>query len=122
MATLLELEKQIKNGEPIRMNHWLDYENIRFESSCGEFVTEAGDKYNIRVRDMFSDNWEVVSKEMSYIGCLCKFWDYDISSYCIGVLRKIENESSLKYVTHQGTSWLHCAPMKPEEVKFYQGE
>ena len=93
MATLIELEKQIKNGEPIRMAHWRANENIRFEPSLDEYVTEEGDLYNIRVRDMFSDSWEISSKETKYIGCLCKFWDINI--YCtLGVLSGINYNST----------------------------
>lgn len=71
---------------------------------------------------MFSDSWEIVSKETQYIGCLCKFWDTNIESYTIGILSDINCNSSLRYTTHGGTSWMHCKPLKPSDIKFYQGE
>ena len=122
MATLLELEKQIKNGEPIRMRHWQAHENIRFEPTCDEFVTEEGLQYSVHVLDIFSDSWEVVSKDVQYIGCLCKFWDANITSYTLGILSDINYNSALKYISKAGTSWMHCEPLKPSDVKFYQGE
>lgn len=123
MATLLELEQQIKNGKPIRMHHWRAHENIRFETACDAFVTEEGEIYNIHVRDMFSNNWETYSKEVLYIGCLCKFWDREPNLCSIGVLSKIDiEEAPYRYVNQRGAAWLHCEPLKPSDIKFYQGE
>lgn len=53
------------------------------------------------------------------IGCLCWLWQDDIRGQpSIGIIERIDKVTG-GYVDHKGTVWLHCAPIKDDEIKLY---
>lgn len=123
MATLSELKQHLLSGGKVKRASWKNPSQYlrKCYSNCGNFINQNDVFTSIGFQDAVADDWEKYESH-PYIGCLCKFWDDDRKYYSIGVLTKIEAGTEYSYINQRGVCWLHCEPLKPEEVKFYQGE
>lgn len=123
MATLWELKQHLLSGGKIKRASWKNPSKYirKCYSNCEDFINQNDAFIYIDFQDAVADDWENY-EPYPYIGCLCRFWDCDKVQYSIGILTKVEAGTDYSYVNQRGMSWLHCEPLKPEEIKFYQGE
>lgn len=123
MATLLELKQHLLSGGKVRRTSW---ENPSwYLRKCADnkvyFVNPRNEVDFVDFQDAVADDWEIYDS-YPYMGCLCKFWTGVPDSPVIGILSKIYPNKDMKYENQRGFVFRNCEPLKPSDVKFYQGE
>lgn len=89
---------------------------IKFYDKDGEYIDSCS---HIRV------NWHgktLITRpvdETKLIGCLCWFWDYNEQPR-IAVMKRIDADTSYKYITTDGDCYKYCRPVRRDEVKFVE--
>ena len=86
------------------------FDNCGLKSSTGLFCIAWHDKTEIT---------RPVNDEYKLIGCLCWFWDYNEQPR-IAVMKRIDADTSYKYITTDGDCYKYCRPARRDEIKFVE--
>lgn len=121
MSYLEELLPEFRKGAKIRMKDWEKYEYICIKD--GIVVDENEVYYNeFYNRYLASDEWEFYKEpepDWDYIiknKCLCWFWDCEEDNKVVGILKNISQNIKYKF----NGVFLHCRPVRRDEVTFYE--
>ena len=84
----------------------------------GEYIDSCA-----QIRVNWRDKKEITRPvaESNLIGCLCWFWDYNEQPR-IAVMKRIDADTSYKYITTDGDCYKYCRPVRRDEIKFVEDE
>ena len=125
MAYLEELLPEFRKGAKIRCSNWIDGGYIQKDEDG--IVNQNNYNTVIPSEDALSNKWELYKDpepDWQYIidnKCLCYFWDGDDRNKgVIDYLVTVSNESYELYENTSGCRWIHCCPVRRDEVTFYE--
>lgn len=123
----VEIYEGLLQGKKYRKSDWDKSCYIYFDSDLCKFRYYDGTIFTMtNYSIMKSNNWEEYKEFINYekcIGCLCKFWNVPLDSHTdYGILKRIDKYEEYCFVKENGNRSRFCKPVKPEEIKFYNGE
>ena len=74
------------------------------------------------VAETRSENVPDLDIQLSWIGYLCRFWDYDKIESTYAILDDINVWCEHPYRKSNGNQYKHCEPVKPDSELIYHGE
>ena len=61
------------------------------------------------------------AEQRKWIGCLCKFWNYDDDKGVFDILIEVDsNYRTIPFVGYGGGSYAHCEPVRPDDDIIYK--
>ena len=63
------------------------------------------------------------AEQKKWIGCLCRFWNFEDGTVDMGILKAIDNlKPTIPYINDIDCSYAYCEPVKPDDDIIYHGE
>ena len=124
MSYLEELLPEFRKGAKIRMKEW--NKSFYCEMRNGKVYNQDGHKIKKFSHEaLFENVWEFYSESIDwqYIidnKCLCFFWDHKIEYGRYSFLNNVHKENSYPYEDSYIDTWIHCRPVRRDEVTFYE--
>jgi hypothetical protein len=129
MSYLEELLPEFRKGAKIRCDYWDEGKYIQLKEDNYIYDNED-DRIELSSLTIFGKSWELYQEpfDWDYIiknKCLCYFWDGSGDYKTLGILIKVNENSTLcRYHCKKSNGdyyqYANCRPVRRDEVTFYE--